>query len=83
MGVEGLLIYKYKLFGSGHVASSYGDGEGKRRFLHRPLPLSLPSAASGGWRGGATVSVAALGAAVVLAAVVGFGAGSRLGALRR
>ncbi|KAL8418293.1 hypothetical protein RB594_001777 [Gaeumannomyces avenae] len=39
VGLEGLMIYKYKIRGAGHVAASYGEGEGKRRFKHEPLPL--------------------------------------------
>ena len=36
VGVEGLVIYKFRLHGKGHVASDYGPG--KKPFLHRPLP---------------------------------------------
>ncbi|KAL2157399.1 hypothetical protein VTH06DRAFT_6218, partial [Thermothelomyces fergusii] len=39
VGLEGLTIYKYKIRGRGQVAASYGSGEGKRPFLHQPLPL--------------------------------------------
>jgi glutamate-5-semialdehyde dehydrogenase len=35
VGLEGLVIYKWMLKGSGHVVSDYA--EGKRRFTHRPL----------------------------------------------
>ncbi len=35
VGVEGLVIYKFRLHGRGHVASDYGPG--KKAFLHRPL----------------------------------------------
>lgn len=37
VGLEGLMIYKYKLRGQGQVASSYGDG--KKAFLHQRLGL--------------------------------------------
>ena len=37
VGLEGLMIYKYKLRGQGQVASSYGDG--KKAFLHQRLDL--------------------------------------------
>jgi glutamate-5-semialdehyde dehydrogenase len=39
VGLEGLMIYKYKIRGQGHVTSVYGEGEGKKRFLHESLPL--------------------------------------------
>jgi glutamate-5-semialdehyde dehydrogenase len=39
VGLEGLMIYKYKIRGQGHVTSLYGEGEGKKRFLHESLPL--------------------------------------------
>ncbi|KLU88336.1 glutamate-5-semialdehyde dehydrogenase [Magnaporthiopsis poae ATCC 64411] len=39
VGLDGLMIYKYKIRGSGQVAASYGEGEGKRRFKHEALPL--------------------------------------------
>jgi len=39
VGLDGLVIYKYKLRGQGHMAGSFGVGEGKERFLHEPLPL--------------------------------------------
>lgn len=39
VGLDGLMIYKYKLRGKGQVAGSYGEGEGKRRFIHKTLPL--------------------------------------------
>ena len=35
VGLEGLLIYKWRLFGKGHVAAPYADGE--KSFTHRPL----------------------------------------------
>lgn len=35
VGLEGLLIYKYKLKGNGHIVSDYAGN--KRRFTHRPL----------------------------------------------
>ncbi|KAI1434279.1 glutamate-5-semialdehyde dehydrogenase [Xylaria sp. CBS 124048] len=39
VGLEGLMIYKYKIRGQGHVTASYGEGEGKRKFKHERLPL--------------------------------------------
>ncbi|KAL2131017.1 hypothetical protein VTI74DRAFT_5656 [Chaetomium olivicolor] len=39
VGLEGLMIYKYKLRGKGHVSAVYGEGEGRKRFLHQRLPL--------------------------------------------
>jgi glutamate-5-semialdehyde dehydrogenase len=39
VGLEGLMIYKYKIRGEGHVTAVYGEGEGKKRFLHESLPL--------------------------------------------
>ncbi|AEO55916.1 hypothetical protein MYCTH_2300236 [Thermothelomyces thermophilus ATCC 42464] len=39
VGLEGLMIYKYKIRGHGQVAASYGAGEGKKQFLHQRLPL--------------------------------------------
>jgi glutamate-5-semialdehyde dehydrogenase len=34
VGVEGLLIYKYQLFGNGHIVATY-SGDNAKRFLHR------------------------------------------------
>lgn len=39
VGLEGLMIYKYKLRGRGQVAAAYGEGEGKKRYLHQRLPI--------------------------------------------
>jgi glutamate-5-semialdehyde dehydrogenase len=39
VGLEGLMIYKYKLRGQGQVSAVYGEGEGRKRFLHERLPL--------------------------------------------
>lgn len=39
VGLEGLMIYKYKIRGGGHVSMSYGEGEGLRSFKHEKLPL--------------------------------------------
>jgi glutamate-5-semialdehyde dehydrogenase len=36
VGLEGLVTYKYRLTGKGHVVSDY-IGEGAKRFTHRPL----------------------------------------------
>ncbi|RMD41105.1 hypothetical protein DV735_g4020, partial [Chaetothyriales sp. CBS 134920] len=37
VGLEGLTIYKYKVRGHGHVASEYGDGDGKKPFKHEKI----------------------------------------------
>jgi glutamate-5-semialdehyde dehydrogenase len=37
VGLEGLVTYRYRLRGEGHIAADYARGE--RRFTHRPLPL--------------------------------------------
>ena len=36
VGLEGLVIYKYKLFGNGQVAGDY-SGENAREYTHKPL----------------------------------------------
>ena len=40
VGLEGLVIHKYLLYGSGQGAGDYGVG--KREFCHEPLPQTLP-----------------------------------------
>jgi glutamate-5-semialdehyde dehydrogenase len=35
VGLEGLVIYKYKLYGNGHVAGNYGKG--KKDFIHEEI----------------------------------------------
>jgi len=37
VGLEGLTIYKYKIRGCGQGAADYGDGAGKRKFVHEKL----------------------------------------------
>lgn len=39
VGLEGLMIYKYKIRGSGQLTASYGEGEGQWRFKHERLAL--------------------------------------------
>ncbi|KAI1468050.1 gamma-glutamyl phosphate reductase [Daldinia caldariorum] len=39
VGLEGLMIYKYKIRGQGHVTAAYGEGEGKKSYKHERLPL--------------------------------------------
>ena len=39
VGLEGLMIYKYKLRGAGHRSLDYGEGEGQRRYKHESLPI--------------------------------------------
>jgi len=36
VGLEGLVIYKWRLFGEGQVVADY-SGEGARRFTHKPI----------------------------------------------
>ena len=35
VGLEGLLIYKYKVYGNGHIVSDYSNGA--KSFKHRPI----------------------------------------------
>ncbi|MFM7311993.1 MAG: gamma-glutamyl-phosphate reductase, partial [Cyanobium sp.] len=37
VGLEGLVTYRYRLRGDGHIAAEYARGE--RHFSHRALPL--------------------------------------------
>ncbi|MFM9110579.1 MAG: glutamate-5-semialdehyde dehydrogenase [Prochlorococcaceae cyanobacterium] len=37
VGLEGLVTYRYRLRGEGHIAADYASGA--RQFRHRPLPL--------------------------------------------
>ncbi|PBP25017.1 glutamate-5-semialdehyde dehydrogenase, partial [Diplocarpon rosae] len=37
VGLEGLMIYKYKIRGHGHVSLDYGEGEGRKSFKHEKL----------------------------------------------
>ncbi|KAH8821107.1 Aldehyde/histidinol dehydrogenase [Xylogone sp. PMI_703] len=39
VGLEGLMIYKYKIRGAGHMSASYGEGEGKKSFKHQKLDI--------------------------------------------
>ncbi len=39
VGLEGLMIYKYKLRGNGHLTAEYGEGEGQKAWKHETLPL--------------------------------------------
>lgn len=39
VGLEGLMIYKYKIRGAGQLTAAYGEGEGKKPFKHERLPL--------------------------------------------
>ncbi|KAK3360295.1 glutamate-5-semialdehyde dehydrogenase [Lasiosphaeria hispida] len=39
VGLEGLMIYKYKLRGNGQVTAAYGEAEGQKRFRYEQLPL--------------------------------------------
>jgi glutamate-5-semialdehyde dehydrogenase len=42
VGMEGLMIYQWRLMGNGHVVSDY-SGPRAKLFTHRPLKLSSPS----------------------------------------
>lgn len=39
VGLEGLMIYKYKIRGSGQITVEYGEGEGQKPFKHARLEL--------------------------------------------
>ncbi|KAG0294193.1 hypothetical protein BGZ96_001634 [Linnemannia gamsii] len=39
VGLEGLVIYKYRLYGQGQATGNYGAGEGKKAFLHERIEL--------------------------------------------
>lgn len=39
VGLEGLMIYKYKLRGQGHLTETYGEGEDQKPWKHERLPL--------------------------------------------
>ncbi|MDR2588592.1 MAG: glutamate-5-semialdehyde dehydrogenase [Spirochaetales bacterium] len=40
VGLEGLVIYKWRLYGEGHCVAPYAEGQ--REFTHRVLPKELP-----------------------------------------
>jgi glutamate-5-semialdehyde dehydrogenase len=42
VGLEGLLIYKWRLYGNGQIAADYA--EGVKTFTHKDIPPRLPSA---------------------------------------
>lgn len=44
VGLEGLVTYRYRLYGGGHAAGEFGVGPGLRPYLHTPLPAALPGA---------------------------------------
>lgn len=46
VGLEGLLIYKYRLYGQGHTVAPYASGA--KAFSHTPLPLEDPHADGAG-----------------------------------
>lgn len=37
VGLEGLVIHKYRLYGQGHTAGDFGGQSPKRRFIHKPI----------------------------------------------
>jgi len=39
VGLEGLMIYKYKIRGGGHITADYGEGEGQKNFLHENIEI--------------------------------------------
>lgn len=39
VGLDGLVIYKYKLIGNGHIVSDYAQG--KKHFTHKPLNKTI------------------------------------------
>ncbi|TGO20815.1 hypothetical protein BPAE_0263g00050 [Botrytis paeoniae] len=39
VGLEGLMIYKYKIRGNGQMSIEYGEGEGQKRFKHENLSI--------------------------------------------
>lgn len=39
VGLDGLMIYKYKLRGQGHISAEFGSGEGQREYKHEKLAL--------------------------------------------
>jgi glutamate-5-semialdehyde dehydrogenase len=50
VGLEGLVIYKWRLYGNGHIVADYAGagGSGARRvFTHKDIPPRLPSAGDG------------------------------------
>lgn len=44
VGLEGLMIYKYRINGNGQIAGEYG--EGGKNFLHKQLPTHRHESAS-------------------------------------
>jgi glutamate-5-semialdehyde dehydrogenase len=39
VGLEGLMIYKYKIRGSGQMSVEYGEGPGQKRFKHEKVSI--------------------------------------------
>ena len=39
VGLEGLVTYKYKVFGNGQIVEDYASG--KQQFTHKPIPLQV------------------------------------------
>jgi len=39
VGLEGLMIYKYKIRGCGQITADYGEGEGQKSFLHEVFDM--------------------------------------------
>jgi len=38
VGLEGLVIHKYRLYGQGHTAGDFAGQSPKRRFIHKAIP---------------------------------------------
>lgn len=39
VGLEGLVIYKYKLYGTGQIVTDYSGSDAKKKFIHRKIPI--------------------------------------------
>lgn len=39
VGLEGLVIYKYKLLGTGQIVADYSGPDAKKKFIHRKIPI--------------------------------------------
>ncbi|CAG8607447.1 617_t:CDS:2 [Paraglomus brasilianum] len=37
VGLEGLVIYKYQLYGNGHIVSEFGESDQKKKYLHQKI----------------------------------------------
>ncbi|CAG8575586.1 11123_t:CDS:2 [Paraglomus occultum] len=39
VGLEGLVIYKYQLYGNGHIVSEFGESDQKKKYLHQRISM--------------------------------------------